>query len=131
MANISWFIKTEDKYARAEEELLSIDDKSLTFTRDGIKYQLISEYSLRPFLHGDVLLMRQETGGKLLPFPIPETISQLDVNVIAGGDKAGFQPGAFKELIAQRTEKLKKRLSEMARKPSRLPKGRQKVWKST
>ncbi len=112
VANISWFVKTGDQIARVEEALVSIDDKSLTFTRDNIKFQLVSDFSLKVFLHGDVLFLLQDKGGKLIPFVLPETLSQLDVLLVGNSDNATFKPGLLKELIAQRTEKLKKHLSD-------------------
>ncbi len=107
-ATISWFVKNGDGIARAEEKLVSIDEKSVTFTRDNLKYQLVSEYPLGPFLHGDVLFMRQEKGGKLLPFNLPETLSREEVMLI--GEKSELTPSQLKELVTQRTEKLKRKL---------------------
>jgi len=108
---ISWFIKSGTSFARVEEELFSLDERTLTFTREGIKYQLTSEIPLSPFLYGDVLFMRQGEGGKLLPFVLPDTLSPEEV-ISLNGLTRPTRPGFLKDLISQRTEKLKKYLTD-------------------
>ena len=84
--SISWFIETDGNYQRVEEELVSISDKEFTFTRDGDSYTLSADFSLSPYVYGDVIFVVQQDS-TLAPIVIPVTqdeplLSQNEVDAI-------------------------------------------------
>ncbi len=67
---ISWFIESEGKLQRVEEDLVAISDKELSFSRKNEKFLLRSEVSIAPFVYGDVIFMIQQVSN-LTPLRLP------------------------------------------------------------
>ncbi len=72
---ISWFIESDGKHQRVEEELVAISDKELSFTRKGEKFVLKYDLSIAPYVFGDVVFMIQQ-GPTLTPLRLPFTLDQ-------------------------------------------------------
>ncbi len=67
---ISWFIESEGKLQRVEEDLVAISDKELSFSRKNEKFLLQSDVSIAPFVYGDVVFMTQQASN-LIPIRLP------------------------------------------------------------